>query len=233
MDSEHKNYLQQDPWRLRQLEQSLSNPKHPYNRFSTGNLEVLKTKPESRGINVRDKFIEFYETHYSANIMKLCVLGKESLDVLEAWVLEIFSDVKNKDLERNRWTDEVPFNKERLGQKCFAKPVMHPRELCLIFPFLDEEHLSMSQPSQYIGHLIGHKGPGSIMAYLKSKGWANGLSAEARPVCLGTPGLFDIEIKLIAEVNKLANEYEMKGGETKISVRPTKLQGGCQGEPIR
>src|SRR5690606_31412587 len=116
----------------------------------------LKTEPEARGVNVRDKFIEFYEKHYSANRMKLCVLGKEPLDVLEKWVVEHFSAVPNKDLPQNRWDTEVPLRASELGLQCFAKPVMDSRELNLHFPFLDEENMYLSQPSRYVGHLIGH-----------------------------------------------------------------------------
>ncbi|KAF9761882.1 hypothetical protein IL306_003645 [Fusarium sp. DS 682] len=55
---------------------------------------------------------------------------------------------------------------------------MDSRELHLYFPFIDEEFMFATQPSRYISHLIGHEGcPGSIMSYIKSKGWANGLSA--------------------------------------------------------
>lgn len=35
----------------------------------------------------------------------------------------------------------------------------------------------VSQPSQYLGHFIGHEGPGSILSDLKARGWATGLSA--------------------------------------------------------
>ncbi|KAK0655410.1 Metalloenzyme, LuxS/M16 peptidase-like protein [Cercophora newfieldiana] len=91
VNSENENNLQSDGWRLNQLERSISNPNHPFGHFGTGNLETLKNQPEARGINVRDKFIEFYEEHYSANLMKLCVLGREPLDVLESWVCEYFS----------------------------------------------------------------------------------------------------------------------------------------------
>ena len=200
VDSENKKNLQSDQRRLNQLKQSLSNPKHPFCRFSTGNLETLKTGPEARGINVRDKFIEFYEKHYSANLMKLCVLGREPLDVLQTWVVEHFSAVKNKNLEHNRWVDEVPFTKEQLGSQVFAKPVMDLRELILSFPFMEQEHLYDSQPSRYISHLIGHEGPGSVMAYIKSKGWANGLDARAWPVGSGTPDVFECRITLTEEV---------------------------------
>jgi insulysin len=199
VDSENKKNLQSDQWRLHQLEKSQSNPKHPYCHFSTGNLEVLKTIPESRNIDVRQKFIDFYEKHYSSNRMKLCVLGRESLDVLETWVADLFSGVPNKNLPQNRWEDEVPFNQDNLGVQCFAKPVMDSRELNLFFPFLDEEYLYESQPSRYISHLIGHEGPGSIMAYIKSKGWANSLSAGAYNVCPGTPGIFDCQVRLTKE----------------------------------
>ncbi|KAG9229732.1 Metalloenzyme, LuxS/M16 peptidase-like protein [Amylocarpus encephaloides] len=196
VDSENKKNLQSDQWRLHQLEKALSNPKHPYCHFSTGNFEVLKTQPEKRGIDVRQKFMDFHEKHYSANRMKLVVLGKESLDTLEAWTADLFAGVRNKDLEQNRWETEVPFRASDLLTQCFAKPVMDSRELDLSFPFLDEESLFESQPSRYISHLIGHEGPGSIMSYIKSKGWANGLSAGAYPVCPGTPGVFNCQIRL-------------------------------------
>ncbi|KAJ2999068.1 hypothetical protein NUW58_g112 [Xylaria curta] len=199
VDSENKKNLQSDQWRLHQLEKSQSNPKHPYCHFSTGNLEVLKTIPEAQNIDVRQKFIDFYEKHYSANRMKLCVLGRESLDMLETWVADLFSGVPNKNLPQNRWKDEVPFNKDNLAMQCFAKPVMDSRELNLFFPFLDEEKLYESQPSRYISHLIGHEGPGSIMAYIKARGWANSLSAGAYNVCPGTPGIFDCQVRLTKE----------------------------------
>ncbi|KAM4054774.1 peptidase M16 domain-containing protein [Hirsutella rhossiliensis] len=180
VDSENKKNLQNDTWRLHQLDKSLSNPGHPYCHFSTGNFEVLKTIPESRGVN-------------------LVVLGREPLDDLQKWVVELFSPIANKELPSNRWTDEVPFRACELGMQCFAKPVMDSRELNLSFPFVDEEALYESQPSRYISHLIGHEGPGSIMSYVKSKGWVNSLSACAYSVCPGTPGIFQVQIRLTEE----------------------------------
>ncbi|KAH7111606.1 Metalloenzyme, LuxS/M16 peptidase-like protein [Dactylonectria macrodidyma] len=199
VDSENNKNLQNDTRRLHQLEKSLSNPNHPYSHFSTGNFEVLKTLPEARGINVRDKFIEFHTKHYSANRMKLVVLGRESLDVLQKWVAELFSPVVNKKLPPNSWLDELPFRESDLGMQCFAKPVMDSRELNLYFPYIDEELMYGSQPSTYISHLIGHEGPGSVMSYIKAKGWANGLSAGADPVCPGTPGIFNVQVRLTEE----------------------------------
>jgi insulysin len=178
VDSENKKNLQSDQLRLYQLEKSLSNPRHPYCQFATGNLEILKTLPEARGIDVRQKFMDFHEKHYSANRMKLVILGREPLDVLEGWAADLFAGVRNnKSLTQMRWEDEVPFGPEDLLTQCFAKPVMDSRRLELVIPFIDEELQFDLQPSRYISHLIGHEGPGSIMSYIKSKGWADGLSA--------------------------------------------------------
>ncbi|EAW14914.1 a-pheromone processing metallopeptidase Ste23 [Aspergillus clavatus NRRL 1] len=198
VDSENKKNLQSDLWRLMQLNKSLSNPGHPYHHFSTGNLKTLKEDPEKRGLEVRSEFIKFYEKHYSANRMRLCVLGRESLDELEKWVEELFSEVENKDLPQNRWDDVQPWRPEDLGVQIFAKPVMDNRSLDIYFPFLDEEYLYESQPSRYISHLIGHEGPGSILAYIKAKGWANGLSAGVMPICPGSAA-FTISIRLTKE----------------------------------
>lgn len=195
VDSENKKNLQSDNWRLYQLDKSLSNDAHPFHKFSTGNYKVLRDDPVERGVKIRDKFIEFYKKHYSANRMKLVVLGRESLDELESWVAEFFSDVPNFDLPKLRWDDVPALGKEQLGKQIFVKPVMDMRMLDLHFPFIDEEELWESSPSKYISHLIGHEGPGSILAYLKAKGWANGLGAGPMAICPGTAH-FSISIRL-------------------------------------
>lgn len=76
VDSEHKKNLQSDSWRLFQLEKNLSSPDHPYHQFGTGNLETLEEAPGREGIDVRDELIKFHSKYYSANIMKLVILGR-------------------------------------------------------------------------------------------------------------------------------------------------------------
>jgi insulysin len=59
-----------------QLEKSLSNPNHPYCHFGTGNLETLEVDPKSKGKDIRQELLKFHDSYYSANIMKLCILGR-------------------------------------------------------------------------------------------------------------------------------------------------------------
>ncbi len=206
VDSENKKNLQSDGWRLSQLAKSLSNPRHPYHHFSTGNLQTLRDEPEKRGVKIRDEFIRFYERNYSANRMKLVVLGRESLDELESWVSELFSEVKNQDLSQNRWDGVETLTKDQLSTEIYAKPVMESRSLEISFPWQDEEDMFESQPARYVSHLIGHEGPGSVLAYLKERGLASTLSAGYHPVCPGS-AFFEIEVGLTPE--GLKNYHEV------------------------
>jgi insulysin len=197
VDSENKKNLQSDQWRLHQLNKALANPEHPYCHFSTGSWKTLHDDPIARGVKIRDEFMSFHSSNYSANKMKLVVLGRESLDTLEAWVEEIFAEVPDKDLGRRRW--EMPvYTKNELLTQTFAKPVLESRSLDITFAYRDEEDLYESQPSRYLSHLIGHEGPGSILAHIKAKGWANGLGAGGTTLCPGS-GLFSISVKLTEE----------------------------------
>jgi len=197
VDSENKKNLQSDQWRLHQLNKALANPDHPYCHFSTGSWKTLHDEPLARGVKIRDEFMKFHSANYSANRMKLVVFGRESLDTLEEWVDEIFARVPNKDLGRRRWEMPVYTENELLTQT-FAKPVLESRSLELTFTYRDEEALYESQPSGYLSHLIGHEGPGSILAHIKAKGWANALGAGGSTLCPGS-GLFSINVKLTEE----------------------------------
>lgn len=54
------------------------------------------------------------------------------------------------------------------------------------------------QPEQYLSHLIGHEGKGSILSELKSKGWCNSLLAGHSTAARGF-GFFDIMVDLTKE----------------------------------
>lgn len=96
VDSEHCKNLQSDQWRQQQLWHTVAAPGHPYSRFFTGNLDTLATIPESKGIDVHARLWDFYNAEYSADRMKLCVLGRENLDELQAMVESMFTPVPDK-----------------------------------------------------------------------------------------------------------------------------------------
>lgn len=199
VDSENKKNLQSDLRRLHQLEKETSNKSHPFNGFSTGNYRTLHTDPTERGLNVREILIDFYKKHYSANIMSLVVLGKEDLDTLSSWSAEMFSAIKNNGFNRPYYGGEVIYKQENLNKLLRAEPVMDSHKIELSFMVPDDQETSWeSKPSSYYSHLLGHESDGSILYFLKLKGWVNELSAGGYKACQGS-SLFSLELDLTVE----------------------------------
>lgn len=122
VDSENSKNLQSDMWRTWQLLKSMAKSSHPFSSFSTGNLKTLKDNTEENGLNIRDLLLEFYDKYYSANLMKLCVYGKEDLDTLQSWVVEKFSKVPNKNLPRPSVPSD-PYGPEELSKLVQMIPI--------------------------------------------------------------------------------------------------------------
>lgn len=150
------------------------------------NYKTLHDGPVTCGVRIRDEFIKFYPTHYSANRMRLVVPGRESLDNLEAWVGQIFAKVPNKKLGQNRWDAPVYTEKELLTQT-FATPVLESQSLIrasIRVPYGYKVY--ESQPPSYLDYLLGHEGPGGILALLRAKGWVSELGAGGCTLCPGS-----------------------------------------------
>ncbi|NIR31231.1 MAG: insulinase family protein [Gammaproteobacteria bacterium] len=170
------------------------NPKHPLSEFQVGSLETLSDRP---GNDVRDDLIAFYRGHYSANVMALAVLGREPLDVLEGWVREKFAGVENRGATAPD-IDEPLFEEGRLPLRLNVVPVKETRELSLTFPIPPLLEHYRTKPANYVAHLLGHEGEGSLLSLLKSKGWAEGLSAGPG-VDHRNEATLDVSIKLTAQ----------------------------------
>ncbi|SJX63498.1 related to STE23-Metalloprotease involved in a-factor processing [Sporisorium reilianum f. sp. reilianum] len=197
VDSEHKKNLQSDMWRGFQLDKTLSDPSHPYSHFGTGNYQTLWEDPKSKGMDVRDELLKFHDQYYSANVMKLVVLGKEDLDQLTSWVVDKFSGVRNTGREPPLF-DRSPLTQQQLQKQIFAKSVRDVRKLKIAFPIPDQGPHFRSKPGHFLSHFIGHEGKGSILSHLKKKGWCDRLSAGASGDANGFE-FFKISIDLTQE----------------------------------
>uniref|UniRef100_A0A8C5L6T5 Insulin degrading enzyme n=1 Tax=Jaculus jaculus TaxID=51337 RepID=A0A8C5L6T5_JACJA len=134
----------------------------------SGNKYTLETRPNQEGIDVRQELLKFHSTYYSSNLMAICVLGRESLDDLTNLVVKLFSEVENKNVPLPEFP-EHPFQEEHLKQLYKIVPIKDIRNLYVTFPIPDLQQYYKSNPGHYLGHLIGHEGPGSLLSELKSK----------------------------------------------------------------
>ncbi|RLN57923.1 hypothetical protein BBJ29_009928 [Phytophthora kernoviae] len=178
VDSESTNYLQDDSWRINQLERGQGNPRHPYHKFGVGNKETLSVIPTDKGIDVREALLKFYKKFYSASIMMLVVYGKENVDTLSKWVREFFTEIPNSGQQSPQFDEEQPYTADQLGRRLEVVPVMDWKvvQCSWVLPSLRGKGYSQQQAS-VLSHLIGHEGQGSLLSYLKRKKWANGVYA--------------------------------------------------------
>lgn len=157
--------------------------------------------------------------------MTLCIVGKQTLDELEAAVISLqFGDIKDKKQERKVWNTH-PYGAEQLGYRLevrFRNDIYYysvslgcsrQRSSHLVDDISDSRStiaLSIATSTLYrycicrffelcpifcTDHILGHEGPYSLTSELKRRGFVTWLCAGAR---YGAPGFgfIDIEVNL-------------------------------------
>ncbi|PSW18828.1 peptidase M16 [Photobacterium sanctipauli] len=173
VDSEYKLKIKDDVRRLYQVHKETVNQHHPFSKFSVGDLTTLEDRHDK---SVRDELIEFYQTHYSANLMALVLLGPQSLDELEAYATTFFQHIPNSGMAKP--TIPVPLVTDNEKAKFITiDPIKEVRKLTLSFTLPSVEQYYREKPLSYIAHLLGNEGSGSLMSLLKKEGYINTLAA--------------------------------------------------------
>ncbi|AKH70326.1 secreted/periplasmic Zn-dependent peptidase, insulinase [Spongiibacter sp. IMCC21906] len=173
VNSEFSAKLRDDRRRELSVFKAQLNKNHPFSKFSVGNLQTLQSqKPDA----LREQLLSFYQRYYSADLMTLTVVGKESLDELEAMVLPRFETIENRYVDIEPITEPL-FVADTLPRWLEIEPIQNKRVLSIGFPVPDPQPFWRTKPLNYIGNVLGHEGQGSLLSVLKAKGWAESLSA--------------------------------------------------------
>jgi secreted Zn-dependent insulinase-like peptidase len=201
VESEYQLKYKNDSRRQWDVLREIANPEHPLSKFNVGNLDTLADNQFS---DVRTELIDFYNKYYSANLMTLVLLGKESLDELQSLAHDKFSSIQDKQLKIEGYSAHY-INPSELPMQVNVSPLKDSRELGLLFEMPKLSSYWSSKPAQYLASMIGYEGQGSLLQSLKAKGWANSLSAglalEDR-----SAGLFSIDIGLTPEGDKARDQ---------------------------
>ncbi|XP_022766679.1 insulin-degrading enzyme-like 1, peroxisomal isoform X2 [Durio zibethinus] len=176
IDSVYQNELLSDWWRVYQLQKHFSTESHPNHKFGTGNWHTLEVRPKAKGLDIRHELLKFYEENYSANLMHLVAYTKESLDKIQSSVENKFQDIRNSNQHGFHITG-LPIMSEHRMILVKLVPIAERHKLIIEWPITTSRHHYKEGPCKYLGHVIGHKGEGSVYYILKTRGWATGLSA--------------------------------------------------------
>jgi len=194
VESEYQLKYKNDARRQWDVLREIANPSHPLSKFNVGNLQTLADNQQS---DVRDELIDFYDKYYSANLMKLVVLGKEPLEQLNNIVRDRFSAIENKRVQiepyRSNYIDPI-----KLPMQINVRPLKDTTGLGLLFELPKLDPYWKTKPADYLASMIGYEGQGSLLYALKEKGWADSLSAGLVLEDRGA-SLFSIDIGLTPE----------------------------------
>lgn len=182
IDQEYAKNIQQDGWRFYYVQKALENSEHPNSQFDIGNLQTIATIPPS-------KVKEWYQSHYSANLMNLVIYSTLPMDQLKALVLQDFGPIENKNL--TQFVPTVPLKLEsNAAQMVYITPYQDIRHLIMQW----EMPIQLQYDTDIVAYILNSKAEKSLLNLLKKEGLADSISANTS---LYNPSmLFSIEISL-------------------------------------
>jgi insulysin len=209
VDSENSKNESNDGRRRLQILKALADQNHHYSKFSTGNAITLPAVDDDKAVFVREALLAFHKCHYRPDNMTVVVVGPQSLDVLEEWIVPRFAKIQARNVEESReemteaeqlvhdsagdmpndsfGSPAVPhnpaFKPEIHGQwpvLLTTNPLQNLRKLYLYFPLPSTRELGDQSPYSLLCHLLGHEGKGSCFAVLQDAELVDSLSAGPR-----------------------------------------------------
>ena len=172
IDAEFQFKIKDDLRRLYQIHKETCNPEHPFAKFSVGNKEIFSKHSVS---DLRSALRAFHKKYYCGNNMCLCIVSPVPVEQVKALVTQSFSSFTPGTLAHDNWP--ALYSNEQLGIQINIKPLQTARRMIVTFALPGIHNDFKTKPLNYISHLLGDEGEGSLLAYLKEKNWAVNLIA--------------------------------------------------------
>ncbi|WP_394129843.1 insulinase family protein [Shewanella maritima] len=172
IESEYSLKLKDDIRRIYQVQKASINQRHPFSKFSVGNLKTLAGDQQQ----IRAELLAFYQQHYSANIMTLCLVAPQPISELTQLAEKYFSGIINRNISK-QYPDQPFLTKQQKCQQVDIIPLKEQRRIAISFDLPGIDQFYQRKPLTFISHLLGNEGPGSLLAYLKQQNLASNLSA--------------------------------------------------------
>ena len=158
--------------RLYQIHKETCNPEHPFAKFSVGNCDTFS---QHECTELKRRLKALHQSYYCALNMRLCIASPMPIRQLEALVNQCFGTLPSGQLASDDWPSL--YTENELGIQINIHPLQSARRMIVTFALPALQNDYKTKPLNYISHLIGDEGEGSLLAYLKEKDWALNLIA--------------------------------------------------------
>ncbi|KAI0232282.1 metalloprotease [Massospora cicadina] len=180
IDDEFVSKVQNDDMRLEMAARLLGDKDHPYMGHHGGNCRSLLAN--DTGISgLREELVRFHATTYSAHRMRLVIMGPAPVEDLIEGIVPLFSAVPKTGFRDAELPDPFPpsyYYQGNHGSYSYTikvvvcDTVQNVSRLRVRFKLPTLDHLQQTKPDKYIAYMLCQSGAGSILALLKSNGWA-------------------------------------------------------------
>ena len=158
--------------RLYQIHKETCNPEHPFAKFSVGNCDTFS---QHECTELKRRLKSLHQSYYCALNMRLSIASPMPIRQLEALVNQCFGTLPSGQLASDDWPSL--YTENELGIQINIHPLQSARRMIVTFALPALQNDYKTKPLNYISHLIGDEGEGSLLAYLKEKDWALNLIA--------------------------------------------------------
>jgi insulysin len=178
VDAEFQMHRDDDFYRGYYVLKNIINPAHPMHRFTSGNLESLWPKDKQGAIELRKRFMDFYDSYYSADKMVLVLVGPQSTNDLAKWAKKYFSDIPL--VQSNKVLNTPAPIAFRDGVETQKNIIIHPLKpfysISMAFPIQSQKKNYQTQPLMYLEVLFSNQAENGLIHQLKQKGWILGMT---------------------------------------------------------
>jgi len=164
VDSEYCNSLTNDSWIFDAAKKQFMSQTHESCKFNMGCMETLNIP------NIRDIVMNFYNKYYSSELMKLVVVSNDSLDILEQNIINMFSIIPQKNVLCLNITGNL-YKKQTYGK---VVPMKDEHKLDMLWEFENDNTYHIED---FMSHILGHEGSGSLFEILYKNFFVKTLSA--------------------------------------------------------
>lgn len=173
VEAEYRMKLTDELRRLYQVHKETANPKHPFTKFSVGNVETLAGDNQT---SIRQHLINFFTRWYCTSNMRLVLTGPVDLALLADLAVSHFSDLPATGSQPAPITEPLYLD-DQMGVVIHVRPIKNACRMILTIPMPGIDHDYPYKTTTLFAHILGYEGPGSLCSQLKELGFATDLSA--------------------------------------------------------
>jgi insulysin len=185
VDSEHKKNLNNDIYRIFNIEHMLADEKSEYNGFFTGSLETLNKK------DIREKMLDFYKKYYVPNNISLCIISDIEINKIDKMIKTHFEDFTNTKNSKKLIITK-PIYTKNLNKAFLVNSINNTFQIKYIFETYDLNKYKKTKIFDFVSFLLNLETKNSLSDYLKINNYIKSLVSYFET----NTGLFIIHLEL-------------------------------------